>query len=437
MKENKLSIIRLISNIVILITSLLAMVLPYSLELFLGLSMIGLCGNIIYYVLCFKDKAKWESLFTIILSIISIILVLVLLITKILYLYYPIVIINLVLVSLYFALTFILINKNNVRNKVLKNTLLGFGSIIILLIAVLSIVSHVGYQRTMFSSVVEVFLKSSNSGAFDSVEAADSYMEKRALVNDNEYTLPKMSYQTDVNIDNMFSHQVITYEGSKNNNGYIIYVHGGAYVNETSNYHVMFCDHLAKKTGYKVYAPIYPLAPNHTYEETYDLIEKIYLKLMDDNLPIIIMGDSAGGGFTAAFTEYLSVKGLKLPDKIVLLSPWVDVSMSNTEYDDYYDPMLGVIGLKEMGEKWKGDLELNDYQISPLFGDVSNMPKTLMFVGTREIFNPDVRLFYDKLVSNNIDVTLEIGEGMNHVYPIYPIFEARIALNEIAEFILS
>lgn len=97
--------------------------------------------------------------------------------------------------------------------------------------------------------------------------------------------------------------------------------------------------------------------------------------------------------------------------------------------------MLGVTGLIEMGKAWADDISTQDYRISPLFGDVSGFPKTLMFVGTREIFYPDVNKFYDKLKQKNIDVTLEIGQGMNHVYPVYPTLEARISINKIVSFI--
>ena len=66
-----------------------------------------------------------------------------------------------------------------------------------------------------------------------------------------------------------------------------------------------------------------------------------------------------------------------------------------------------------------------------LFGDVSDMPKMLLFVGTREIFYPDVISFYEKLHSAGTKAELIIGQNMNHVYPLYPIPEAKTAFGRI------
>lgn len=109
------------------------------------------------------------------------------------------------------------------------------------------------------------------------------------------------------------------------------------------------------------------------------------------------------------------------------------------DYDKVeFDPMLGVDGLREMGEKWAGNLDSKDYKVSPLFGDVTKLPKTTLFVGTHEIFYPDVVKFYNKLKDNGVDAELNIGEEMNHVYVIYPLIpEAKEAFKHIVEIILD
>ncbi len=202
--------------------------------------------------------------------------------------------------------------------------------------------------------------------------------------------------------------------------------------------HIVFCDKIAKKTNATVFAPIYPLAPNHTYEETYRIVEDLYKFALEIGKPITIMGDSAGGGLSAAFCEYLASRGFEQPEHLILISPWVDVSMSG-DYDDYIDcdPALGIEGPRELGKSWAGDLDPKDYRISPLFGDVSQFPQTTVFVGTHEVIYPDIIQFYDKLKSSDIDAKLFVGDEMNHVYPIYPLVpESKEALNQIIEIIL-
>lgn len=218
----------------------------------------------------------------------------------------------------------------------------------------------------------------------------------------------------------------------------VIYLHGGIYVNEIKLPHISFCDKLAKKVNATVFAPIYPLAPNHTYEETYEIVENLYRHLLEMKKPIIIMGDSAGGGLSAAFSEYLIVNDLPQPENLILISPWLDVSMSG-DYDDVeFGPMLGVDGLREMGETWAAGLDPKDYKVSPLFGEVAGLAKTTLFVGTHEIFYPDVVNFYNKLKDNGVDAELNVGEGMTHVYAIYPLVpESKEAFKHIVEVILD
>ena len=111
--------------------------------------------------------------------------------------------------------------------------------------------------------------------------------------------------------------------------------------------------------------------------------------------------------------------------------------MSNPEAADYesVDPMLSAYGLVEMGKCWAGDLDLHDYKVSPIFGDISCLQNVYLFVGTREIFYPDVTDFYGMLQKLNINTDLVVGEGLNHVYPLYPIPEADDAFDQVCEII--
>ena len=182
-------------------------------------------------------------------------------------------------------------------------------------------------------------------------------------------------------------------------------------------------------------APAYPLAPNHSCDETFDLITDLYKEYCDDNL--IMMGDSAGGGFVLSFCQYLKTIDLKQPNNIVVFSPWVDISMSNV-HDSSNDPILGEVGLREIGKSWAGDLDTKDYRVSPMFGELTGLPQTTLFVGTHELIYPDIVEFFNKLKDSGVDAELIVGEGMTHVYPVYPLVpESKEALNQIADIILG
>ncbi|WP_407430794.1 alpha/beta hydrolase [Methanobrevibacter sp.] len=288
------------------------------------------------------------------------------------------------------------------------------------------------------SKIMEKTLEKKHREYVDDAVKADEHMNERSLEEDEKYEIPKMIYHTKVESKDMFDCQMVIFNEKDDTDCMIIYLHGGIYVNEIRLPHIIFCDKIAKKVNACVFTPIYPLAPNHTYEETYRIVEKLYNYLLTKDKPIIIMGDSAGGGLSAAFCEYLSANNISEPKNLILISPWVDVSMSG-DYDSVeFDPMLGVDGLREMGEIWAGDLDPKDYKVSPLFGEVNKLPKTTIFVGTHEIFYSDVVKFYKKLKDNGIDVELVIGEKMNHVYPLYPLVpESKEAFNKIVEILLD
>ncbi|WP_295616285.1 alpha/beta hydrolase [uncultured Methanobrevibacter sp.] len=288
------------------------------------------------------------------------------------------------------------------------------------------------------SKVYEKTLEKRHREYVDDVDKAKEHMQEYSLEEDNPYKLPKMIYHSKVESKDLFGCQMVVFNEVDNAERTVIYLHGGIYVNEIKLPHIIFCDKLAKEINATVFTPIYPLAPNHTYEETYEIVEKLYDYLLTMNKPIIIMGDSAGGGLSATFCEYLAAKDMPQPQNLILLSSWVDVSMSGNYDNIDVDPMLGVDRLREMGETWAGNLDPKDYKVSPLFGDVSKLPKTTIFVGTHEIFLSDVTEFYNKLKDNGIDVELNVGEEMTHVYPLYPLVpEAKEAFNHIVDVILD
>lgn len=250
------------------------------------------------------------------------------------------------------------------------------------------------------------------------------------------YKLPRIKFKS--NIEKMVINNSDIYRLYNNeSNKIILYLHGGSYINESSIFHLRFVDKLSYMSNIDIYYPIYPLAPNHTYKDAYLLILKLYKKLLKENKEIILMGDSAGGGLALGFAMYLKKLNIKLPNKLVLLSPWVDITLSNPSIEEFEknDPMLSCYGLVEYAKLWAGDLDLKDYKLSPINGDLSNLPDTLIFTGTNEILYPDLILFDKKLQKNKVKSELIIGKNMNHVYPLY--IKKKESLEKIINFILN
>ncbi len=219
----------------------------------------------------------------------------------------------------------------------------------------------------------------------------------------------------------------------------VFYIHGGAYRYDFLPLHWRFIEKLVRETNALVIAPAYRLAPFATYKEAFDLIVPLYKNYCGEHpeKKIIMMGDSAGGGLSLALTEYFKSESIRQPDELVLISPWVDISMENEEIGEYQpkDPLIEAASAVSVAKRWSGDLDLHDPRVSPIYGDMKGLRNVTVFVGTDEVLYPDViKMFYmlDRDVSNE----LIVSEGMNHIYPLYPIEEAKSACNKIFHIVM-
>ena len=225
------------------------------------------------------------------------------------------------------------------------------------------------------------------------------------------------------------------YINEKGESRYIVfYIHGGAYRHDFIAPHWLFIEKLVKETNALVIAPGYRLVPFATYREAFDLILPVYRETCETHpdKKIIVMGDSAGGGFSVALAEHCKANGLRLPDELVLMSPWVDAVMDSEEIAEYQarDPFLCADSLRVVARHWAGDLDARDWRISPINGDVKGLHHVTVFVGTCEVFYPDILRFFNRLDKDGSN-ELIVGEEMNHVYPLFPIPEAASADNKI------
>ncbi len=277
-------------------------------------------------------------------------------------------------------------------------------------------------NKSFIAKIEEAILKHNKLKFMDSKENLDDFFKSKL----NAPEKPVKSIFKSIDINGM---QVFTF-GNENAKNTVLYIHGGAYVMEINYQHLLYCFLISKKLDAYVLAPVYPLAPLHNANDAYKAITELYEKLVfKDN--IIVMGDSAGGGFTHSFCQHLKTVDLPQPQKIITFSPWVDISMSNPPYDSKNDPILGEIGLKEIGKCWAGNLDTQDWHLSPLFGNNEGLADTLIFAGENEIFYGDIKKYVENLKKDGVNVKLVTGHELFHIYPLFPIPEAMTAFKEI------
>nr|WP_239588230.1 alpha/beta hydrolase [Gracilibacillus alcaliphilus] len=156
-----------------------------------------------------------------------------------------------------------------------------------------------------------------------------------------------------------------------------------------------------------------------------------------DKENIILKGDSAGGGFALALAQLLLEKELPQPRHIILLSPWLDITMENLDAYalEQKDPMLGIYGLIQTGAAYAGYTDPNNYLLIPINGETNGLREITLFIGTHEAFLPDARKFRDRLTSQGVNMNYFEYPKMNHIFVLYPIPEAKKSTKEIVYII--
>lgn len=218
----------------------------------------------------------------------------------------------------------------------------------------------------------------------------------------------------------------------------IFYVHGGAYVYRISRLHWNFLGKLVDELHCTIIVPLYPLAPEHTHRDTLSFIYTLYMQQINTmKIPenIILMGDSAGGGLALVLAQLLKEKQLEQPGQIILISPWLDVSLTNPEIApiEKHDPFLVRAGLKEAGKMYAGTTDTKHPKVSPLYGAINELAPISMFMGSHDILAADARKFVALAEEQGMSVHYVEAPKMVHIYPIYNFPESRIALRQIVE----
>jgi len=194
-------------------------------------------------------------------------------------------------------------------------------------------------------------------------------------------------------------------KGKLNCDFQILYFHGGAYSGGINQTHWNFVAQLLKDTNANILLPDYPLVPKNTYKDVFCMVDKIYEAYLTGK-KFIIIGDSAGGGISLAFAQKLGEENKKMPEKVILISPWLDITMKNEEIDKIQekDKILNKNILKLAGNLYCGKDDPNDYFVSPINGPMDKIDNVFIFTGTYDILNPDVAVLKDKLSSEKLSI---------------------------------
>ena len=305
--------------------------------------------------------------------------------------------------------------------------------------------SYAGYQKLRYkrsakAGLIELYLGNKYKKLRD-IDETKRLEKQKADKNEETVNVYEFDTKSKFYTRIVSDRQVWHLNSVNNSNSTIFYIHGGSYVHEFVDIQWEMADKIAQESDAEVIIPDYGLAPFYTYKDSYELLTKLYTDYVAENpdKDIYVMGDSAGGGLALGLVQDFVQNNIKLPKGLILLSPWVDLTMSNPDIKKYIkkDPLLHVDTLLADAKSWADDADLSDWKVSPLYGEMKNLPEILLFSGTRELLYPDIALLAEKLREANVKTEFVIGKNLNHVYPAFPIPEATKAISKIVEFVKS
>ena len=208
--------------------------------------------------------------------------------------------------------------------------------------------------------------------------------------------------------------------------GVVLYLHGGGYTCGSLEYAKGFSSVLAAECGVRVFCAAYRLAPEHRYPAAVEDALEAYQYLLKKGYAghqILLCGESAGGGLIYALCLKLKELGLPLPCGLIGISPWTDLTGSGKSYEENreVDPSMSPELLQFYAKCYTDDPA--DPLCSPLFGDLTGFPPSLLFVGGDEVMLDDTRMLHQKLVKSGCRSKLIVAPERWHAYVLYCLSE--------------
>src|SRR5215210_4686172 len=224
----------------------------------------------------------------------------------------------------------------------------------------------------------------------------------------------------------------------------IMYLYGGGYVISSPHSRRKLAGHLANAAGARALVPRYHLAPERPFPSAVEDAATDYRWLLEEGSHperVVIAGDSSAGGLTVAAMLKLRDDGSPLPAGGVPISPWVDLACTGQtlEANAKVDLTVTKASLQRMAGQYLHGADPRTPLASPLYADLSGLPPLLIVVGGDEALLDDSVRFARAAGMTGVDVTLYIGAGMQHIFPIYcgMIPEADAAVSMVGGWIRS
>jgi acetyl esterase/lipase len=216
----------------------------------------------------------------------------------------------------------------------------------------------------------------------------------------------------------------------------ILYLHGGGYCIGSPATHRPVTSRLALATMLPVFVADYRLAPEHPFPAAVDDAVAAYRSLLDAG-PVVIAGDSAGGGLALATALVARQSQLVLPAALILFSPWIDLTLTALGDKARHDVVLSRAWFAACARHYLAGSDPKAPLASPIYGDPRGLPPTLIQLGSDELLHSDALRIHDALEGAGVTVRCEIVSGLWHGFHLHAkiLPAAKAAIDRAGRFI--
>jgi epsilon-lactone hydrolase len=204
----------------------------------------------------------------------------------------------------------------------------------------------------------------------------------------------------------------------------LLFLHGGGFEFGSVRSDGELAARLGRASGMRVLFPEYRLAPEHPFPAAIDDVLAAWRWLRTDQgvdaRSIAVAGDSAGGGLAVALLVAVRDAGQALPAAAALMSPTVDLTGSGASMTERagQDPVSTPAMLRQFASDYLAGADPTTPLASPLFAALAGLPPLLIQVGTADLLLSDSERLAGAAARAGVDVTLQIGQDLPHVYPL-------------------
>lgn len=223
-----------------------------------------------------------------------------------------------------------------------------------------------------------------------------------------------------------------------------IYLIGGGMLKYPKKDEVKEQIKLARLTGRDMVLPYYPLVPDNSILDVYEMLYQLYKKLIAEyeHENIAIAGGSSGGNLALGLISYINEKGegIPMPGKIYAASPgtmiYTEEEKRKAKILDGRDLIMSIIALENIQVGMENGREVPEYMRYLQRGDYTGLKEAYLIFGGDEVFSAAADIIAEQMRKFGVDVRLEIGEGMYHMYSMMPLVpEAKKAYQDMIEYL--